>query len=453
MRPTMSGFGPILLLVLVGYFAVLPRPSVALSYEGYQMYSVEVKTMKEVDNLINIIEQFDGVTTMNEPRYGKITLAVPTAMVSLLRSAFTDLNMEMTLVYNDIQRLIDATTKRPEGGIDKRSMVSTDTSVVDHEKYHRYPEIVSMLHHLASRNSDIMDVSTLVYRTHEGNQVICVKLHGNSSTSGSGASTKPAIVIESGIHAREWITPAVQLWLIENMLQGYRTGDPTVTTMLDTFDWYIIPVTNPDGYDYSHAVDRLWRKNRRYISYECRGVDLNRNFDVKFNTTGVSQNCRSNIYLGFKPFSEPETSNVKELVTSLRSRLVAYLAIHSYSQLILIPWGYSEEPMFPDNYDYLDHIAELMTVAISARHGVTFLKGQAYPLLGNAASGAGEDWALKEVPGIFATCIELRPSGDDVRGFLLPPDEIVPSAEEYFDSLVVMAMELAKQARDKNSSN
>lgn len=41
---------------------------------------------------------------------------------------------------------------------------------------------------------------------------------------------------------------------------------------------YILPVMNPDGYEYSHTKDRMWRKNRAWHGGQCVGVDLNRNF-------------------------------------------------------------------------------------------------------------------------------------------------------------------------------
>lgn len=40
---------------------------------------------------------------------------------------------------------------------------------------------------------------------------------------------------------------------------------------------YFLPVVNPDGYEYTHVKDRLWRKNRK-PTRQCTGTDLNRNF-------------------------------------------------------------------------------------------------------------------------------------------------------------------------------
>ena len=34
------------------------------------------------------------------------------------------------------------------------------------------------------------------------------------------------------------------------MLDNYKK-DPDITAMVDMFDWYVLPVTNPDGYAYT----------------------------------------------------------------------------------------------------------------------------------------------------------------------------------------------------------
>ena len=46
---------------------------------------------------------------------------------------------------------------------------------------------------------------------------------------------------------------------------------------------------NPDGYQYSHDVDRMWRKNRADNNNFCRGVDINLNFPIGHGEKGPSQ--------------------------------------------------------------------------------------------------------------------------------------------------------------------
>lgn len=55
-------------------------------------------------------------------------------------------------------------------------------------------------------------------------------------------------MIEGGIHAREWISPATVTWIIKEFL---TSEDPDVRVMAETFVWHILPVTNPDGYAYT----------------------------------------------------------------------------------------------------------------------------------------------------------------------------------------------------------
>ena len=53
-------------------------------------------------------------------------------------------------------------------------------------------------------------------------------------------SNKPAIFMDCGIHAREWVSPAFCLYAIDQLVEDQA--------LLDLYDFYIIPVANPDGY-------------------------------------------------------------------------------------------------------------------------------------------------------------------------------------------------------------
>ena len=104
---------------------------------------------------------------------------------------------------------------------------------------------------------------------------------------------------------------------------------------------YILPVANPDGYEYSHTIDRLWRKNRGGLGAgRCAGVDLNRNFGYKWGLQGASNRPCSEIFAGASEFSEPETKAQKLFMENRAANFKGFLTFHSYGQYILYPWGY-----------------------------------------------------------------------------------------------------------------
>jgi carboxypeptidase A len=63
--------------------------------------------------------------------------------------------------------------------------------------------------------------------------------------------------------------------MADRLITGYGI-DETITEMLDTFEFSIIPVLNLDGFVYTHEKNRMWRKNRQPNRYFCVGTDPNR---------------------------------------------------------------------------------------------------------------------------------------------------------------------------------
>ena len=75
----------------------------------------------------------------------------------------------------------------------------------------------------------------------EGREIRLIKI-GKPRSDGI---TKPAIWIDGGIHAREWISPASVGYVIHSLVENYNR--PEVRNLVDTFDIYVVPVLNPDG--------------------------------------------------------------------------------------------------------------------------------------------------------------------------------------------------------------
>jgi len=127
-------------------------------------------------------------------------------------------------------------------------LVQKNTSTRDlWDSYQRYDAIESFLESTASANSAIAQTES-VGKSYENRDIKIIKIG-----EGVADKTKPIIFIDSGIHAREWIGPAFTTYLVQELIDGYTSGNSDIKPLVQKFDWYIVPVVNPDGYEYTHT--------------------------------------------------------------------------------------------------------------------------------------------------------------------------------------------------------
>ncbi len=176
----------------------------------------------------------------------------------------------------------------------------------------------------------------------------------NSAISG----TKPKLFVNSAIHAREYTTAPLNLEFARWLLNGYGVN-ADATWILDHHEVHLMLHTNPDGRKQAEA-GLSWRKNTNQsycgATSSTRGADLNRNFSFTYNVTagqGSSGNQCDITYRGASAGSEPETQAIESYVRSLwpdqrgpnqsdaalRTNSGIHIDLHSYSQLVLWPWG------------------------------------------------------------------------------------------------------------------
>uniref|UniRef100_A0AC34Q182 Peptidase M14 carboxypeptidase A domain-containing protein n=1 Tax=Panagrolaimus sp. JU765 TaxID=591449 RepID=A0AC34Q182_9BILA len=259
----------------------------------------------------------------------------------------------------------------------------------------------------------------IVGRTFENKSLVLLKLGSESK------QEKPAIFIDAGIHAREWISPATVLWYIHQIFDDFKNYEK----ILKTIDIYIVPLLNPDGYQYSRKHFRYWRKNRAVYDSDCVGVDLNRNFPYHWGEAASDQ-CGVEIYQGPKSESEKETKILEKVLKRHKKNYKAYLTVHSYAGMILYPWGYAADTLPPDVED-LVKLGHRMADAMEAA------TGQYYKVQNSAdlypASGASDDYA-KSLGIKYSYTIEI--SGQD---FVENEENIPKKAAEIkaaFDTVI-----------------
>uniref|UniRef100_A0A1I8I7F6 Peptidase_M14 domain-containing protein n=1 Tax=Macrostomum lignano TaxID=282301 RepID=A0A1I8I7F6_9PLAT len=295
--------------------------------------------------------------------------------------------------------------------------------------YRTYQEILNFLDQTQSTCGSFCSVEKFG-TSYEGRDLKLIKI-------GDDLPSKRIIWIDAGIHAREWIAPATALYFIDKIVQGYKSSDSTIKSMLDNFAFYIAPLLNPDGYVYTFTTNRFWRKTRSAQAGGCYGVDPNRNFGYHWGGQGTSSNPCAETFRGSSAFSEPETRAVRDKLLAIRLRTISFITMHSYGQDWMVPYGYAYN-VSVDNY------AQMMRPVQAAADKLKSL-GRNYDIGNSAvvtypAAGASDDYAASiGVP--YAHTIELPDTGQ--YGFLLPQSEIPRVGLETLEALKVYLGEAA----------
>jgi carboxypeptidase T len=240
----------------------------------------------------------------------------------------------------------------------------------------------------------------------------------------TGQATKVAFM--GCHHAREWLSVEVPYRLADHLLT--HSEDSEIAPLLAQCEIWVAPMVNPDGHEYSRTTNRLWRKNRRRNHDGSVGVDPNRNYGYMWGTLDIDTSSHvpsDETYVGPRAFSEPETRAVRDLIG--RELFQGVITYHSYSQLILYPWGYTDDPLPDPDRDEMAGLAATMSANIKSVHQKNYVAQQASELYPTA--GDTTDWTYG-VYGIPSFTIELRPRSALEGGFVLPASQIQPTFEE-----------------------
>lgn len=286
--------------------------------------------------------------------------------------------------------------------------------------YHSYRELATELKSLATSYPALARLY-VPGRSLENRNIYALKISDNPGFS----EEEPGIALLGGHHAREWISVEVPLLIGRYLLENYSRED-RVRDLVNSAEVWIIPLVNPDGLEYSILNYRLWRKNRRLNRDGSYGVDLNRNYSYQwaYDDIGSSPQPSSGVFRGTGPFSEPETEGIRSLFQN--HRILAAISYHSFSQLILYPWGYLDQPTADE--PLLQSLAEEMAGLIFRVNGRVYQTGRASASL-YLTNGDFADWAY----GFFRIpvfTIELPPVDLLQGGFLNSEKDIEPIFQE-----------------------
>ncbi|MGN0692945.1 MAG: M14 family zinc carboxypeptidase, partial [Oscillospiraceae bacterium] len=227
-----------------------------------------------------------------------------------------------------------------------------------------YDDMSEDIERLAARYPELMEYS-IIGTTADNRNIYDIVL-------GSPAADKQ-IVIQASCHAREYMTSLLVMEQLEYCLNGYYTEEYNGVLFKELFDNYamhIIPMLNPDGVTisqlgiegikddnireelhlmYLNAVENnntSYTEERYYQRWKAnaRGVDLNNNFDGRWEELKGAESPAGWSYKGEAPESEAESAAVTALIRGL-SNPVTVISYHATGSVLWWDYGQTGEFM------------------------------------------------------------------------------------------------------------
>lgn len=384
-------------------FGAAADPSGSATYQV-----IGPKTFDDVNAVAQTGAAVDGV------EHGRVTITATPAEVKRIRQ----LGFQVELV--------PAPTE--SGGVSTQAFPPADSG------YHDYAEMVADINALVAAHPTIAQKSSIGL-SYEGRDMPLIKISDNVATD----ENEPEILFDHHQHAREHLTVEMALYIMHLLVDNYGT-DSRITNLVNSREFWIVPDMNPDGGEYDIATGsyRSWRKNRQPNASNV-GTDLNRNWSYQWGCCGGSSGTTSSeTYRGPSAFSAPETQRLRNFVNSRVvggvQQIKANVDWHTYSQLVLWPYGYTTTNTTPNlNADTQSAYATLG--AAIAPSGYT--PEQASDLY--IADGTIIDW-MWATHGIFSYTIELYPGPSGSGGGFYPPDEqIVPQTTRMRETVLLFS--------------
>ncbi|HEX5511782.1 MAG TPA: M14 family metallopeptidase, partial [Actinomycetales bacterium] len=294
------------------------------------------------------------------------------------------------------------------------------------DSYRTLADYEGDMRRLAALHPDLVTRFALPHKTVEGRTVYGIEI----SAPGELRDARPAMLMMGLHHAREWPSGEHAIEFAFDLVKNYGKDD-RISRLLNETRVIVVPVVNADGFDKSvrdgmlldlRELDNggtasiLATPGNAYKRKNCRpldgvasipegvcgtasapggygmGVDLNRNYGGFWGGAGASAVPLDPTYRGAGPFSEPETQNIRELISG--DQVTTLITNHTFSNLVLRPPGIASQGETPD-----EELYSSLGAAMAAQNGYTNQHSwQLYD-----TTGSTEDWSYYATGGLGFT--------------------------------------------------
>lgn len=221
---------------------------------------------------------------------------------------------------------------------------SAQSYIVNPNQTYTYTKMVKDINKLEKAYPDLVNVK-IVGKSEYRRNIYAVSL-------GKGEST---VFINGAHHAREWITTNVNMNMIDKYVNAYQKnakidGYNTKNILNHTTIWFI-PMVNPDGVtlqqtglkyfpqkDHAKLIKmnngskdfKRWKAN-------AKGVDLNRQYNAKWEELGGGTVPNFKNYKGKSPETASETKSILSFVKEINPEMA--ISYHSSGQILFWKYG------------------------------------------------------------------------------------------------------------------
>ncbi|MBE5942353.1 MAG: peptidase M14 [Lachnospiraceae bacterium] len=268
--------------------------------------------------------------------------------ISVKDDAVTTYEKELTKVNKTERYYIRVRALDNNGDVMEEDVIhffNGDIVSASKQKY-SYKDMKKDIEELESKYADYVDVQ-IIGKTVDNRNIYDVIL-GNPDA-------EKAVIFQASIHAREYMTSQLVMEQIEYYLDHYdeEYKEKTYREIFDKVCVHVVAMANPDGVTISQEgisgirkaslrkkLKKMYGANRTTIwKANARGVDLNRQFDYKFEYK-IKKKYKKGAYAlygGKKPVSEKETKTLVKLVNEVKPKAV--VNYHAMGNVIYCNYG------------------------------------------------------------------------------------------------------------------
>jgi len=404
----------------LGFLILILLFSGMLSAGDYQLVRVHIKSLQDVETLAKLGIDFEG-SRYKEGHFMDVQVSLEEKARIENAGFFTE------VLIDDLEQFYASRLETRQGeGFGYGSMGG----------FYTFTEVLAQLDSMINQYPNLISKKDTIGYSMMGKPIVAVKISDNPNLQ----ENEPEVLFTALHHAREPQSMMTILYYMWYLMENYGS-DPQATFLVDNRQMWFIPVVNPDGYVHNQQTNPggggMWRKNGRdnndngqhFDPYD--GVDLNRNYGYMwaFNNSGSSPDPGSNTYRGPYAFSESETAALRDFCN--QHQFADAFNYHTYSNLLIHPWAYSNNPTPDHNLFY--------TFGMDMTRFNGYTLGTPIQTVGYDVNGDSNDWMYGEQttkPKIFAYTPEVGSFSD---GFWPSTNRIIPLAQENLYSNLVLS--------------